>query len=68
MPLYEFICTDCNHQFEELKSSNNPELPTCPKCEQSNIKKLVSASSLGKTSSSNSTGNFQAPPCSAGGG
>ena len=33
MPLYEYICTTCNHKFDKLQSmaSNGAE---CPRCEQ----------------------------------
>jgi len=31
MPIYEFTCTDCNVEFEELVSSSSPEV-ICPEC------------------------------------
>lgn len=32
MPLYEFECEKCGHQFEELASLNSDATPTCPEC------------------------------------
>lgn len=41
MPLYEFHCSDCNTQFEELVFSHD-ELPACPKCGSTKTEKLIS--------------------------
>ncbi|MBV9949317.1 MAG: zinc ribbon domain-containing protein [Myxococcales bacterium] len=30
MPLYDYVCKNCSHAFEELGSS--AALPACPKC------------------------------------
>ncbi len=68
MPLFEFECNDCGHEFEELKSFTDTKLPTCPNCKQVNTKKLLSTSSLGKTSNQGRSDHFQAPACSTGGG
>lgn len=35
MPLYQYKCDLCNHQFEEFKSISNREVPKsqpCPSC------------------------------------
>ena len=42
MPIYEYRCTACGHEFETLvrNSSDNPT--ACPKCEQPRLKKLFS--------------------------
>ena len=43
MPIYEYACESCGHQFEKLmRISADP--PDCPECEQGPARKLVSAS------------------------
>jgi putative FmdB family regulatory protein len=33
MPLYEYICNDCGHQFETLRSMKDADKPvSCKKC------------------------------------
>ena len=46
MPIYEYVCKDCNEHFEVLLSSTSPETVSCKKCASLNVKKTVSASSF----------------------
>jgi putative FmdB family regulatory protein len=32
MPLYEYKCDACGHQFETIQKFSDPPLETCPKC------------------------------------
>jgi putative FmdB family regulatory protein len=32
MPLYEYKCDACGHQFEKIQKFSDPPLDTCPKC------------------------------------
>jgi len=32
MPIYEYRCTSCNAEFEELVSASAGESPPCPSC------------------------------------
>jgi putative FmdB family regulatory protein len=41
VPLFEYKCSDCNHEFEELVSSSSQEI-NCPKCKSKNVTKLLS--------------------------
>jgi putative FmdB family regulatory protein len=42
MPMYDFRCPDCGHEFEELVFGNR--LPgKCPSCEGAAIERKVSA-------------------------
>ncbi len=41
MPIYEYVCADCNNKFEELVFKNDEEVQ-CPKCNSKNTKKLMS--------------------------
>ena len=40
MPIYEFVCDKCHHEFEELVSGN--DVPPCPKCGATQTRKLMS--------------------------
>jgi putative FmdB family regulatory protein len=40
MPLYEYICKKCRHQFELLVRGSTT--PTCPKCNSKSLDKLLS--------------------------
>ena len=44
MPIYEYQCTACQHQFDALQKISDPRLTTCPKCQQDSLQKLISAS------------------------
>ncbi len=42
MPLYEYVCTDCEHRFEELVSSSGGTVVACPHCASTTVDKLLS--------------------------
>lgn len=42
MPLFEFVCQDCEGEFELLTSPR--EIPVCPKCGSPRMEKLMSVS------------------------
>lgn len=50
MPIFEYVCMQCEHKFEVLVRSQD-EVPQCKKCQSPNIRKLFSvfASASGKT-------------------
>lgn len=43
MPLYEYRCDACGHEFEALQKISDEPLVHCPSCEEAKLKKLVSA-------------------------
>jgi putative FmdB family regulatory protein len=47
MPVYEYVCKSCQHEFEELVFGS--ALPNCPKCESEKLEKRVSTFGLGQT-------------------
>ena len=57
MPIYEYSCTKCGHDFEELVFDDNP--PACPHCGSHATHKLMSCCAHG--------GDY-APPSGSGGG
>ncbi len=43
MPIYEYICQDCRHEFEALRSMSQADLAmACTKCGGENIKRKIS--------------------------
>lgn len=42
MPLYEYRCKACGHQFEKIQSFSAPEEKVCPVC-GGEVEKLLSA-------------------------
>lgn len=46
MPIYEYQCTDCGHQFDELQKMDDAPLIECPECSKASLVKLVSAPSF----------------------
>lgn len=42
MPIFEYKCTDCSNEFEELVFDRE-ECPPCPKCHSTKTEKLMSA-------------------------
>ena len=49
MPIYEYACKNCGHEFEELVRGD--EVPSCPSCGQGLLEKQMSAP-LGRAKSS----------------
>lgn len=50
MPIYEFKCNKCRHEFEFLfRSTDTLSDVSCPKCRSKKIKKLMSAFAGGKS-------------------
>lgn len=43
MPIYEYRCEECGHQFDALQKISEDPLTECPACHQPALKKLVSA-------------------------
>ena len=46
MPIFEYKCSKCEHQFEIIQRFSDNPLESCPECGQKSIKKLVSAPSF----------------------
>ena len=44
MPIYEYRCGDCDHEFESLQKMSDDALTDCPSCAKPALKKLISAS------------------------
>ncbi len=46
MPIYEYKCEQCGHQFDTIQKVSDDPLTECPACAQPALKKLVSAPSF----------------------
>jgi len=76
MPIYEYRCSDCGNQFEEIISNSETRNPACPGCASAKTEKLMSrigGIGMGKTSSGDFACASGAPcpgaaSCGAGGG
>jgi len=50
MPIYEYVCRKCRHEFEVLVRGS--EQPECPKCGDQRLDKLLSVAAAHVASSS----------------
>lgn len=46
MPIYEYQCTNCNHQFDLLQKVNDAPVRQCPKCLEDKVIRLISAAAF----------------------
>lgn len=59
MPIFEYVCRECNHRFELLVQSSTHV--ACPQCKTTKLEKQFSAFGVGATSSWASPG--EPGPC-----
>ena len=45
MPVYEYLCRGCSHEFEELVLG--AERPVCPECQSADLQKKFSVFAAG---------------------
>ena len=46
MPIYEYRCPDCGHEFERIQSFKDDPITDCPECEGAQVKKKISLSAF----------------------
>ncbi len=46
MPIYEYRCPDCSHEFEEIQKMSDDPVRLCPSCGKENVSKLLSAAAF----------------------
>ncbi|MBU0991107.1 MAG: zinc ribbon domain-containing protein [Proteobacteria bacterium] len=46
MPIFEYTCDHCGHQFEKLVFKSDEDQVSCPKCNQKKTKKVISATRM----------------------
>jgi putative FmdB family regulatory protein len=42
MPIYEYECRACGHNFEQLVRSSDTTPPACPACQGQDLEKILS--------------------------
>lgn len=43
MPIYEYRCNACGHEFEAMQKMSEDAFRDCPECDKPQLKKLISA-------------------------
>lgn len=43
MPLFEYQCAACGHEFEEIRPASEETLIACAKCGKSKVRRMLSA-------------------------
>ncbi|MGH0034871.1 MAG: FmdB family zinc ribbon protein [Myxococcota bacterium] len=46
MPIYEYRCDKCEHEFEREQRISDDPVKTCPKCRSRRVKRLISQTSF----------------------
>ena len=46
MPIYEYKCSNCGHQFEKIQKFSDDPLKKCPNCDKNALNKLISSPSF----------------------
>ena len=46
MPIYEYKCSNCGHQFEKIQKFSDQPLKKCPNCDKKALNKLISSPSF----------------------
>jgi len=43
MPTYEYVCNNCQHEFEQFQSIKAKPVRKCPKCGKLSLQRLIGA-------------------------
>ena len=46
MPIYEYCCESCGHEFEAIQKMSDEPLVACPTCREPALKKRISAAAF----------------------
>ena len=46
MPIYEYLCEKCEHEFQREQRITADPIKTCPECRSRRVKKLISQTSF----------------------
>jgi putative FmdB family regulatory protein len=42
MPIYEFVCESCGHEFEQILAFSATKMPNCPACQSEQVHRQMS--------------------------
>ena len=45
MPIYEYLCSNCGHELEELQTMSEQPLTKCPSCGKDTLQRLIGGGS-----------------------
>ena len=65
MPIYEFHCGKCDHEFEKL-IFNSAQKVSCPQCQSTKVKRMMSAFAFSVGGKFKSTASSSCGTCSSG--
>ena len=68
MPIYEYVCTKCACDFEELRSVSHMNAATCPECQGEGMRQLSVFASFSQDSMGESRAVAGGGGCCGGGG
>lgn len=63
MPIFEYVCRDCQRRFETLVLPGEREAPACPDCGGRDAQKLVSAGAVRPHGIPTGGGGWKLPKC-----
>ena len=46
MPVYEYICTKCEHHLEKFQKASEPDPSECPECGEHGLQRQISAAAF----------------------
>ena len=61
MPLFEYECRTCGHQFEHLTREGRD--PSCPSCESGDLQRLLSVFAVGANANGKTPAAFAPGAC-----
>jgi putative FmdB family regulatory protein len=61
MPIFEYVCKECQHQFEALVFGK--QKAECPKCQSKKLEPQLSVFAVSAKSNSASSSSIPAGPC-----
>ena len=56
MPNYDYICENCQHNWEATQKINDPKITECPQCHELKAKRLISGGTSFQLGNNGSTG------------
>jgi putative FmdB family regulatory protein len=61
MPIFEYVCTSCDHRFEAIV--RGAEQPHCPSCDGDHLEKQLSVFAVGSSGATSAARSFGPAPC-----